>query len=98
MLRYIIRYREENNEIPLTLDPAKRLTEVEGSNVANFLLLARAYFVQNKKKEFYDTAIRAVELGGAPVREAFRNEPQFSLWANDEEFKKLTTPPQLPAK
>jgi len=98
MLRFIIRYREENNEIPLTLEPARRLTEVENSNVANFLLLARAYFVQDKKKEFYETAAKAVELGGAPVREAFRAEPQFSRWANEEEFKKLTTPPQLPAK
>ena len=98
LLRYIISYHEQNNELSRTLEPARRLTMVEGSNVENFLLLARAYFLQDKKKEFYETAARAVELGGPSVQEAFRTEPQFSAWTNEVEFKKLTTPRQLPAK
>jgi len=98
MLRYIISYREENNQLPLTLEPARRLTELESSNVANYLILARAYFSQDKKKEFYATANKALEVGGPIVREAFLSEPQFSRWRNDPEFKKLTAPPLLPTK
>jgi len=98
MLRYIIQYHEENNQLPQTLEPARRLTVIESSNVANYLILARAYFVQDKKKEFYTSAAKAVELGGPSAREAFLAEPQFSRWKNDPEFKKLITPPLLPAK
>ena len=98
MLRYIIQYHEENNQLPQTLEPARRLTVLESSNVANYLILARAYFVQDKKKEFYTSAAKAVELGGPSAREAFLAEPQFSRWKNDPEFKKLITPPLLPAK
>ncbi len=98
MLRFLIKHHEFNNELPQTLEPARRLTVVEASNVDNFLLLARAYFAQDKKKEFYETAAKAVELGGPPVREAFLNEPQFSPWKDDPEFKTLTAPGQLPVK
>lgn len=98
MLRFIIQYYAQNNELSGTLEPARRLTEIESSNIDNYLLLARAYFGLDKKKEFYETAQKAVELGGNPVREGFQTEPIFSAWTNDPEFKKLVEIPKLPAK
>ena len=63
---------------------------VETSNVQNYLLLARACFVQNRKKEFYEAADQAIRLGGPSFRKAFATDPTFSAWKNDPEFKKLT--------
>ena len=89
ILRFIIKYYEEHDELPKTLDAAKRLTQVEASNVQNYLLLARACFVQNRKKEFYEAADQAIKLGGPAIRRAFAVDPAFSSWKNDPEFKKL---------
>ena len=97
MLRFIIKYYEEHDELPKTLDAAKRLTLLETSNVQNYLLLARACLVQNRKKEFYEAADQAIKLGGPSIRKAFASDPAFSSWKNDPEFKKLTeTQPLVP--
>ncbi len=90
ILRFLIKYYEEHDELPKTLDAAKRLTQVEASNVQNYLLLARACFVQNRKKEFYEAADQAIKLGGPAIRRAFAADPAFSSWKNDPEFKKLS--------
>jgi hypothetical protein len=89
MLRFIIRYREQHDELPKTFDAAKRLTLLETTNVQNYLLLARACFVQKRKKEFYEAASQAIKLGGPSLRQAFVTDPTFSSWKNDPEFKKL---------
>ncbi len=90
MLRFIIQYYEQLGELPKTFDAARRLTLVETSNVQNYLLLARACFVLNKKEEFYEAANRAIQLGGPSLRRAFINDSKFSAWKDDAEFKKLT--------
>ena len=90
MLRFIIKHYEEHDELPKTLDAAKRLTLVETSNVQNYLLLARACFVQNRKKEFYEAAGQAIKFGGPSIRKAFVADPAFSSWKNDPEFKTLS--------
>ncbi|HEY5779474.1 MAG TPA: DUF2723 domain-containing protein [Terrimicrobiaceae bacterium] len=90
MLRFIIRYYEENGELAKTLDAARRLTLIETSNVHNYLLLARACFVLNKKEEFYEAANHAIRLGGPSLRKAFISDPKFSTWRDDPEFQKLT--------
>jgi tetratricopeptide (TPR) repeat protein len=90
MLRFVIQYYEELGALPKTLDAARRLTLVETSNVQNYLLLARACFVLNKKEEFYEAASRAIQLGGSSLRRAFVNDPTFSRWKDDPEFKNLT--------
>lgn len=90
MLRFIIKYYEQHDELPKTLDAARRLTLVEPSNVQNYLLLARACFVQSRKREFYEAANQAIKLGGPSLRKAFIADPTFSSWKNDPEFKKLT--------
>ena len=89
MLRFVLRYYDERGALPKTLEPARRLTLVEPSNVHNYLLLARASFVLNKKKEFYEAADNAIRLGGPSLRKAFLSDPTFSTWQNDPEFKKL---------
>jgi hypothetical protein len=89
MLRFIIRYYEELGELPKTFEAAHQLTMVETSNVQNYLLLARACFVLNKKTEFYDAAARAIRLGGPSLRKAFMSDPTFSAWKDDPEFKNL---------
>jgi tetratricopeptide (TPR) repeat protein len=96
MLRFVLRYYEERGELPKTLEPARRLTLVETSNVNNYLLLARACFVLNKKEEFYEAAQTAIRLGGPSLRKAFLNDPTFSTWKNDPEFKKLSEGQSLP--
>jgi tetratricopeptide (TPR) repeat protein len=95
MLRFIIRYYEENGELAKTLDAARRLTLIETSNVHNYLLLARACFVLNKKEEFYEAANHAIRLGGPSLRKAFISDPKFSTWRDDPEFQKLTEGPSL---
>jgi tetratricopeptide (TPR) repeat protein len=90
MLRFVIKYYEQHDELPKTLDAARRLTLVEPSNVQNYLLLARACFVQSRKREFYEAANQAIKLGGPSLRKAFIADPTFSSWKNDPEFKKLT--------
>ncbi|HEY5706717.1 MAG TPA: DUF2723 domain-containing protein [Terrimicrobiaceae bacterium] len=95
MLRFIIKYYEEHDELPKTLDAARRLTLVETSNVQNYLLLARACFVQNRKTEFYEAANQAIKLSGPALRKAFVADPTFSLWKSDPEFKKLSDPQSL---
>ena len=90
MLRFVIQYYEHIGELPNTLDAAKRLTLIETSNVQNYLLLARAYFIQNRKKEFYEAASQAIKFGGPSLRKAFVADPAFSSWKNDPEFKKLS--------
>ena len=78
MLRFVISYYEEQDQLAKTLEPARRLTLVETSNVQNYLLLARACFVQNKKQEFYKAANQAIRLGGPSLRKAFVADPTFS--------------------
>jgi tetratricopeptide (TPR) repeat protein len=90
MLRFVIQYYEHIGELPNTLNAAKRLTEIEASNAQNYLLLARAYFVQKRKKEFYEAASQAIKLGGPSLRKAFVADPVFSSWKDDPEFRKLS--------
>ncbi len=90
MLRSIIQYDEQLGELSKTFDAARRLTLVETSNVHNYLLLARACFVLNKKEEFYEAANHAIQLGGPSLRRAFISDSKFSAWKDDAEFKKLT--------
>jgi tetratricopeptide (TPR) repeat protein len=95
MLRFIIKYHEQHGELPKTLEAAKRLTQIETSNVQNYLLLARAYFVQDQKQEFYEAANEAIRLGGPSLREAFVADPTFSAWKDDPQFRKLSEPQSL---
>jgi tetratricopeptide (TPR) repeat protein len=95
MLRFIIKYYEQHGELSKTLEPARQLTLVETSNVQNYLLLARACFVQDKKQEFYEAANQAVKLGGPSLRKAFLADPAFSSWKDDPEFRKLAQPQSL---
>ena len=96
MLRFVLHYYEDRGELAKTLEPARRLTLVETSNVHNYLLLARACFVLNKKEEFYDAARDAIRLGGPSLRKALLSDPTFSTWKNDPEFKKLAEEQSLP--
>lgn len=97
MLRFIVQYYDESDDWAKTEEPSKRLVEIEGSNVQNHLLLVRAYFAQQKKKEFYEAAEQAVKVGGKNIQEMFQYDPTFAPWRNDPEFKKLIAPqPILP--
>ena len=96
MLRFVLRYYEERGELPKTFEAARRLTLVEPSNVHNYLLLARACFVLNRKKEFYEAAHAAIRLGGPSLQKAFISDSKFSTWKNDPEFKKLAEEQSLP--
>jgi tetratricopeptide (TPR) repeat protein len=92
MMRFLIEHYARVDEVAQSLEPAKRLTELESSNVNNHLLLVRAYFEKKDKEGFYKAAQRAIEVGGQGVRDAFSSEPQFVPWHKDPEFKKLLEP------
>ncbi len=92
MMRFLIGHYERVNDLPGTVEPARRLTELEGSNVENHFLLVRGYFEQKNKPEFYKAAARAIEVGGQPAREALLIQPEFAAWRDEPEYKKLVTP------
>lgn len=95
IMRDIITLQGQDKQFAETEAAAKRLTEIESTNIDNYLLLARAYFYQHKKKEFYKTAAQAIALGGEDVKDGFRTEPIFSSWTNDPEYQKLIKPGPL---
>ncbi len=95
MMRFLITHYEVTKNLPATLTPAKRLTELESTNVHNHLFLVRAYYVNNDKDAFYTTARKAIELGGQPVRDAFASEAEFAPWRDEPEFQKLLKPSPL---
>ena len=86
MLRFIIRYYEENGELAKTLDAARRLTLLKPQTSMNYLLLARACFVQNKKQEFYEAANQAIDSEVLPFGKP-SSRSQFSAWKDDPSFK-----------
>ena len=89
MLRALAKYYESHAELSKTWDVVKRLTVVEPSNVQNYLVLARISFAQNRKKDFYDAATRAIKLGGPSLRKALVSDPAFATWRSDPNSKKL---------
>ena len=89
MLRALAKYYESHAELSKTWDVVKRLTVVEPSNVQNYLVLARISFAQNRKKDFYDAATRAIKLGGPSLRKVLVSDPAFATWRSDPEFEKL---------
>lgn len=92
MMRFLIGHYERIGQLDQSVEPAKRLTELENSNVDNHILLVRGYFSQTNKPEFYKAAARAIELGGPDVRAAFAGDPAFAGWREEPEFKKLLAP------
>jgi tetratricopeptide (TPR) repeat protein len=92
MMRFLIAHYERTGTIADSIDAAKRLTELESSNVDNHLLLVRAYFEKKDKPGFYKAGEEAIKVGGQQVRDAFRAEPAFVPWHEDPEFKKLIEP------
>jgi tetratricopeptide (TPR) repeat protein len=91
-LRKAVRYSEMNALPDRELDAAKMLAVVGTNAGESQLLLARAWFRNNNKTNFYATARTAIEKGGLPVREAFFSFPLFAPWREEEEFKKLQAP------
>lgn len=83
----------EMNELPVQeLAAAKKLVSVGTNASDDNLLLARAWFKNNDKTNFYSTAKIAIEKGGLPTCEAIFQHPLFAPWREEEEFKKLRTP------
>jgi tetratricopeptide (TPR) repeat protein len=96
MMRFLMFHFERAGDPKSVLEPARRLTELESSNATNFLFLARAYFLQGKRPEFYQTAAKAIELGGKSSRRFFERAPDFAPWREEAEFQKLLAPPGTP--
>ncbi len=98
MLRAAVDFHTQAGDLTRTLEAAKRLTEIESSNARNYLLLARAYYAHDEKKAFYATARKALEIGGLPIRDELVNDPLYTPWRSDAEFRAIETPGQpLPA-
>ncbi|MEI6279991.1 MAG: DUF2723 domain-containing protein [Verrucomicrobiae bacterium] len=84
----------EMNALPdRELDAAKMLAAVGTNAGESQLLLARAWFRNNDKTNFYTTARAAIEKGGLPAREALFKIPLFAPWREEEEFQKLQNAP-----
>ena len=95
-LRQAVQYGEMNNLPAQEVAAAKKLV-VAGTNSGNdYLLLARAFFRNNDKTNFYAAARAAIQKGGLPMREAIFEHPLFAPWRQEEDFKNLHNP--LPEK
>ncbi len=92
MLRIAVTYYGVNGKWTEALAPAERLIHIEPTNAQNYLLLARVYYSLDKKKEFYETARKAIEVGGVSMREQILNDDFFQAWRNDPEFQSLAQP------
>ena len=93
-LRKAVQFGEMNN-LPAQEVAAARNLVAPGTNSGDdFLLLARAYFKNNDKTNFYPAARAAIRKGGLPMREAIFEHPLFAPWRQDEEFKSLHNPLQ----
>ncbi|PTX93957.1 hypothetical protein DB345_20530 [Spartobacteria bacterium LR76] len=92
MLRIAVTYYGVNDKWQDALAPAERLIKVEPTNAQNWLLLARVYYSLNKKKEFYETARKAIEIGGVSMREQILNDDFFKSWRDEPEFQNLAQP------
>jgi tetratricopeptide (TPR) repeat protein len=91
LLRFFIEYYARRAPEKM-LKPAQVLVSVEDSNAENHYLLAIAWFVQENMPEFYKSAKRAVQLGGAPMRKLIKDNPMFEEQEGEPEFKKLINP------
>lgn len=91
LLRFFVEYYAPRDPDKM-LKPAQGLVAAEDSNAENHYLLAISWFVQDNLPEFYKSARRAVELGGAPIRESLRGNPMFDHLSGDPEFQKLVNP------
>lgn len=98
-LRKAVQYGEANNLPGQEVAAAQKLVAVETNTVDDYLLLAKAYFRNNDKTNFYAAARTAIERGGLPMREAIFAHPFFAPWREEDEFKKLKNPlPEIKAK
>jgi len=92
-LRTATQYAELNNLPASELAAARKLVAGATNTTGDdYLLLARAFFRNNDKTNFYSAAKTAIEKGGLPVREAIMGHPLFAPWREEEEFQKLKTP------
>lgn len=95
-LRKAVQYGEINNLPSQEIAAARKLVATGTNSGDDYLLLARAFFRNNDKTNFYSAARTAIEKGGLPMREVILAHPLFAPWRQEEEFKKLQNP--LPAK
>ena len=92
MLRIAATYYGMTDKWQDALAPAESLVRIEPTNAQNFLLLARVYFSLGKKKEFYETARKAIEVGGVSLRDQLLNDDFFKSWRDEPEFQNLASP------
>jgi len=91
-LRKAVQYGEMNNLPAQEVAAAKKLVAAGTNSGDDYLLLARAFFRNNDKTNFYPAARTAIQKGGLPMREAIFEHPLFAAWRQDEEFKNLHSP------
>lgn len=103
-LRQAIQIGEINNMPPQEVAAAQALVATGTNAGDDYLLLARAYFRNNDKTNFFPAARTAIEKGGLPIREAIFEHPLFAPWRKDPEFEALKNPlaphsqPEPPSK
>lgn len=92
MLKALVDYYSQTDQIEKALEPAQRLVAKEGSNPQILLSLARIHFSRGEKKEFYEAVEQAIKAGGEPIKQLILEDPVFNNWAQDPEFQKLRMP------
>lgn len=92
-LKIAVQYGEMNDLPASELAAATNLVAVGTNGGDDFLLLARAWFRNNNKTNFYNAARQAIARGGLPMREAIGTHPLFEPWRQEEAFKKLLSEP-----
>lgn len=90
-LQTAVQFGEANGLSVQELAAAQKLVSVGTNAGGDYLLLARAYFRNNDKTNFYSAAKTAIEKGGLPIREEIFEHPVFAPWRQEDEFQKLKT-------
>lgn len=91
-LRFAATYFQLSDHPGRSLEPAKKLTEIEPAIPANFYLLARAWYLETNRPAFYEAAGKAIVLGGIATRTMIAQDPGFSALHGEPEFQNLIHP------
>jgi tetratricopeptide (TPR) repeat protein len=91
-LRFAATYFQLSDHPGRSLEPAKKLTEIEPAIPANFYLLARAWYSETNWPAFYEAVGKAITLGGLATRTMIAQDPGFSSLHGEPEFQKLIHP------
>lgn len=81
------------NQMPdVALEAGRAWAAADPESADAQIVLAQAAVAKNDRSLFFESARRAIEKGGLPMRDALAQYPDFAKWKDDPEFKELVNP------